>query len=260
MMDKDMDDISIDERRKIIVNLLNRNGRVRVTELSRQFNISEVTIRGDLTMLEEAGLAERVHGGAVPTQKALSTVTLEGLMRIHEEDKKRIAVKVASLIAEGDTVMVSTGSTPLYVAREINSLRNLTVVTNSVSVARELGNSTIHVILLGGLYDAQYQFTYGDDTLSQLRKYKANKLILSADGITVGEGVTSHIHLDAEINRRMIERANRIILAADESKLGRVSFVQIAGLDSIDCLVTSASGSDETLAAAQEMGVEVHCV
>lgn len=259
-MDRKTDDISIEERRKVILAQLNQDGRVRVTELSRQFDISEVTIRGDLTALEEAGLAERVHGGAVAAQKALSTITLDGLMRTHEAEKRRIAARAASLIAEGDTVLFSTGSTPLYVARELKAMRNLTVVTNSVGVAHELGGGIVHVILLGGLYDAQYQFTYGDETLEQLRKYKANKLILSADGVTAAEGVTSHIHLDAEINRQMIERANRTILTADGSKLGRVSFVRIAGLASIDCLVTSEGGGEETLAAAREQGVEVHAV
>jgi DeoR/GlpR family transcriptional regulator of sugar metabolism len=252
------EEFGVGERRAKIIELLNREGRVRVVDLSKLFEISDVTIRSDLTELENAGVLERVHGGAIHTSKAYYNMPLHDRMKTNEEEKRRIALAVAALVSEGDTLMINSGTTTLFVVKELKSIRNLTIVTNSLTIAMEVGFcANIQVILLGGSFNPQYQFTYGDDAVHQLRKYKADKLILAVDGIAAGGGVTTYHHLEAEINRQMIGRANKTIVAADYSKVGRISFAHIDSLESIDLLVTNGNANAEELQMIQDAGVEI---
>jgi DeoR/GlpR family transcriptional regulator of sugar metabolism len=253
-----MDELNAEERRAKIIELLNREGKVRVIDLSKLFNISDVTIRSDLTGLENAGVLDRVHGGAISTNRAYYNMPLHDRMKTNENEKRKIALAAASLVNDGDTVMINSGTTTLYAVRELKNVKNLTIVTNSMAIAMEIGFcGNIQVILLGGNFNPQYQFTYGDDALNQLKKYKADKLILAVDGIAAGGGVTTYHHLEAEINRQMISRVNRTIVAADYTKIGRISFAHIDSLENIDMLVTNGNANPEELSLIQEKGVEL---
>lgn len=256
-----MEELNIEDRRKKIMEILNNEDKVKVVELSRLFGISEVTIRNDLAELEEAGMLERVHGGAVITHKAFYNMTFKDHMKTNENEKKRIAVETASMISDGDTIILSSGTTPLFVVRELKNAKNLTIVTNSILIAQEVGHmKNVYVILLGGNFNPQYQFTYGDDTINQLKKYKADKLILSVDGFSAEDGVTTHSHLDAEVNRQMIQRVNKTIVAADYSKVGRASFANIGDIDTIDYLITNTCANKSEIEAIRDKGVEVRLV
>lgn len=258
MVDGKMQEMDIENRRNKILELLMQKGKVKVVELSKLFGISEVTIRNDLSDLEQAGLLERIHGGAVSTYRAYYNMSLHERMRTNEEEKRRIAAACASVISDGDTIMINSGTTTLFTVQELRSVRNLTIVTNSISIAQEVTvNSKANVILLGGNFNTQYQFTYGDDTISQLKKYKADKLILSADGVCVEEGITTYHHLESEVNRQMISRANKTIVVADYTKIGRASFSYIDSIDSVDLLITNQKASIDDIKAIGERGVEV---
>jgi DeoR/GlpR family transcriptional regulator of sugar metabolism len=173
-------------------------------------------------------------------------------------EKKRIASAVASIIEDGETVIINSGTTTFYIACELKSRRNLNIVTNSVSIAMELGQQpNINIILLGGSINTQYSFTYGDDTISQLKRYKADKLILSIDGISAGAGLTTYHFQESEVNKVMIERANNTIAAADYSKIGRESFLHVAPVDMIDYLVTNDSANRQELDKIEAKGVEI---
>lgn len=251
-------ELDIDERRKKILERLGREGKVKVVELSRLFGISEVTIRNDLSDLEEQGLLERVHGGAVSTHKYYYNMSMLDRMKTNEEEKRRIAAACAAMISDGDTVMLNSGTTTLFTVQELKHVKNLTVVTNSLAIAQEAGRiANIQVILLGGNFNSQHQFTYGDDTLSQLKKYKADKLILSADGVSAEEGVTTYHHLEAEVNRQMMARVNKTIVAVDFTKIGRASFAYIDSVDTVDILVTNEKANQNEISALKDRGVEI---
>ncbi|RCX19979.1 DeoR family transcriptional regulator [Anaerobacterium chartisolvens] len=261
MPDLKINDMSVDDRRKKILELLNREGKVKVVDLSRLFGISEVTIRNDLSELENTGVLERVHGGAVSTGKAYYNMSFHDRMKTNEDEKRKIAIEVASLISDGDTVMINSGTTTLFTVQELKGLKNLTIVTNSLSVAEEIGHfSNIHVILLGGNFNPQYQFTYGDDTINQLKRYKADKLILAADGVSVEEGITTYHHLEVEVNRQMIARVNKTIVVVDYTKIGRAGFARIDSLDSIDLLVSNQNSNQNEIALIREKGIEIRLV
>ena len=231
--------IGPDKRKEEILNILKDRGRVRVAELSREFDISEVTIRTDLAELESRGLLKRTRGGAIGTQKAYFNMSLAERMEVNKEEKKRIAGTASGLVAEGETLMIDSGATNYYVAKELAGKKNITVVTNSLMIAQEMSfSSLVNVILLGGSLDPQHQFTFGADTAAQLVRYKADKAIISTDGVSVEPGLTTFHHREADVSRKMIERSNNVIAVADHSKIGKEGFAFIARLDKIDYLIT----------------------
>lgn len=252
------EDIGIDERRTSILEMLKNDSKVKVFDLSQIFNISEVTIRNDLTTLEMAGLLQRIHGGAISTSKAYYNMSLNDRMITNKQEKRQIAKAVAAMISEGDTLMLDSGTTTYFVSKEIVDIKNLTIVTNSLQIARELSyQNNINVILLGGSLDPQYQFTYGDDAINQLKKYRADKMIIATDGVSATNGLSTYHYLEAEVSRQMIKRANRTIVVADYTKIGREGFAHIDDISSINTLVTNNNADKEEIRLLIEENVEV---
>ena len=229
----------VDDRRKKILELINKNGSVRVTELSCLFNISEVTIRTDLADMENKGLLTRVHGGAISSYKPYYSMNINQRMSTNQAQKEIIAKKIADMIEDNDTIMLNSGSTTLLVFRSIPENLNLNIVTNSISIALEGATKpNFNIILLGGLINAKYQFTFGDDAIRQLKSYHADKLILSVDGIDSENGFSSYFDKEVEIDRIMLEQSNINIVAADHSKFNRRAFTKIFDLFVCDYLIT----------------------
>lgn len=234
-----------DDRRRKILKLLNQNRSVRVNELSRLFDISEVTIRTDLADMENKGLLTRVHGGAVSSYKPYYNMSLTQRMSTNQEQKEIIAKKIAGMIEDNDTIMLNSGTTTLLVFRALPSNLNLSIVTNSISIALEgATNSNFNIILLGGLINTKYQFTFGDDAIRQLKSYHADKLILSVDGIDAAHGFSTYYDKEAEIDRIMLEQSNVSIVAADHSKFNRCAFTKISDLAVADYIVTDTNVPD----------------
>jgi len=254
-----MGGISTSHRRDSILELLKENGKVSVSQLTDMFHISDVTIRSDLAGMEQAGLLRRVHGGAVSTKRAYYEMSLSDRMEVFREEKIRIAKACASLIQDGDTLMIGAGTTCQFLAGELAERENLTVVTNSLKIAQELVcNRSVSIILPGGNLDLQYQLTFGNDATSQLKKYRADKAIIGTDGIGVSHGLTTCHHKDHDVSRLMIERSNEVIILADQSKIGKEGFSNITGISSIDILITNECAANKAeLDAIRGEGIEV---
>ncbi len=232
--------MTADERRRKILEILNKNGSTKVRELSKLFETSEVTIRTDLADMESKGLLARVHGGAVSSYKPYYSMNLNQRMSANQEQKELIAKKIAGMIEDNDTIMLNSGTTTLLVFRAIPQHLNLSIVTNSVAIALEgTSNPNFNIILLGGLINSKYQFTFGDDAIKQLKKYHADKLILSVDGIDINNGLSTYYDKESEIARIMLEQSNLRIVAADNSKFNRSAFTKISDLDIVDYIVTN---------------------
>ena len=154
-------ELKIDTRRKKILDLLRRDGQVRVTQLSDALGATVVTIRSDLDALEQDGYLERTQGGAIQTVKNYYNLEFQRRKQEHMEEKIAIAAAAAALVRDGDTLFINSGTTTYFTAIELKQRKNLNVVTNSISVALELGGlPTFRIILLGGDINAQYTFTY----------------------------------------------------------------------------------------------------
>ena len=244
-------------RRNQIVERLNLKGIVRVAELSELFDISEVTVRNDLAELEKEGVLERVHGGAIPSFRSYYNMNFYERKDSRLEEKKRIAAAVSQMIHDGDTVMMNSGTTTHFVACELKNHKNLSILTNSISIAMEIGGlQEIDVILFGGCIDVKYSFLYGDDTLNQLRKYRAEKLILSIDGIDSSCISTRHF-LETELNKTMISHVNNVIVVADYSKIGRREFSYISDISSVRSLVTNKQAHPDEIDKLRAKGIDV---
>ena len=230
-----------EDRRKKILEMINRDGSVKVTNLSKLFDISEVTIRTDLADMEYKGLLTRVHGGAVSSYKPYYSMSLNQRMSTNQEQKEIIAQKIAGMIEDNDTIMLNSGTTTLLVFRALPQNLNLSIVTNSISIALEgTANPNFNIILLGGLINSKYQFTFGDDAIRQLKSYHADKLILSVDGIDAEHGFSTYYDKEAEIDRIMLQQSSVNIVAADHSKFDRCAFTKISDLSVADYIITDS--------------------
>jgi DeoR/GlpR family transcriptional regulator of sugar metabolism len=255
------EELNISDRRNQIIELISKEGSVRVSDLSKLFEISEVTIRNDLSDLEATGMLERVHGGAVRSNKAYLNMTLRDRAKTNETEKNNIAAEAAKLIYDGDTIMVNSGTTTLLTVRMLKDKKNLTIVTNSMAIAQEAINlNNTNIIVLGGNFNPVYQFIYGDDTIHHLQRYKADKLILSVDGVNVADGISTYHHFEAEVCRQMIKRVDKTIVVSDYTKINRTNFANINTIHSVDILVTNKNASSTYIDEFLQLGIDVRLV
>ncbi len=257
-----MDEASAAERRSQIAQMVLEKGRVLVSDLVSQFEVTETSIRRDLTLLEASHRLKRIHGGAIPVPGSSRTDSFAEKIELHIKAKERIGKAAAGRIMPKDVVLFDSGTTTLQVIRHVpSSLReggSITLVTNSMPIAQEvLAWPSPNLTILGGLYLPDYQATVGPQTLGQLRELTADKVFLGADGLTLGSGPTTANILMAEVDRMMAEHARQVILVVDSSKIGRVGFVPIKSISGIHTLITDANAPEEVIRPIREMGVEV---
>ena len=235
-----------ENRREEIIELIQSQGKVKVSELSQKYNISEVSIRKDLEMLEAQGHLSRIHGGAVGMNKLYINMDLSERFKTNAAAKRDVAELAAKFIQDNDTIMMNSGTTLTYVLRALRGKNNISIVTNSIQNATEAAlYPDFNVILLGGELDSKYQFTHGEDALSQLENYHATKCILSVDGISSEAGLSLYYSNEASLARKMIECSDRLIVTADGTKLGRNAFAKITDLKPGDVLVTNYTENRE---------------
>lgn len=250
--------LSLQERRTKILELLHQDGKVKVSDISAMFKVSEVSIRTDLSELETQGLLSRVHGGAISSYKSYYNMSLGQRSSTNQLAKQQIAAKIGEMINDNETILMNAGTTPIFIMRELLKKRGITIVTNSIALALEGGqHKNIHIILLGGDVNSDYQFTYGTTTLRLLEEYYADKLVLSADGITASKGITTYYDQETAIGNQMIKQANTILAAMDHTKIGRVAFASISDLSRIDYLVTNKQAPEEDVQDLKNKGLNV---
>lgn len=236
----------IEQRKKKILELLSAHGKVKVSDLARFFNISEVTIRMDLQDLEEKGLLERVHGGAISAYRPYYNMSFKERAQTNQKEKLAIVSKLCDYVRDNDTIMMNSGTSTLFAFRAISKLRSINIVTNSIAIAIEAYScKNVNAILLGGTANAKYQFTYGPDAERQLNCYHADKCILSVDGVNRDTGISTFYGEEAQLCRTMIENSDKTIILADHTKIGRTAFVKIADIDTADYLITNDRPSAE---------------
>lgn len=249
--------LKIDVRRSKILEQLKAEGKVSVSRLAADLGATPVTIRNDLTALERDGYLVRMQGGAVLSPR------LETPFVSQAEDatflrKQALAAEVAKMVSDGETVFFNSGTTTHHIARALKGKKHLNIVTNSLTIAMELGNiATFHVLLLGGEINASYGFTAGGDTQEQLSKYRADWAILSVDGVSAQGGITTCHPEEAIIDRLMMTNARRRLIAATGNKIGKAGFSRICDSDETVQLVTDSTCDRESLLALQELGVRI---
>lgn len=247
-----------EERRRQILDLLNRDGRVLVVDLAKQFLTSQVTIRKDLDVLQAQGRIHRSHGGALPAREsALEDPTLREKEKLHRKEKQQIAAAAARMVHEGQVVILDSGTTTTAIARALRDFQNLTIITNAVNIAAELSGSSLEVILTGGTLRKNSFSLVGPVADETLRRLNADILFLGVDGFDVNQGLTTPNQLEAKVNRAMMDVARVVVVACDSSKFGRRSLCSIAPPSAVHHLITDRGIRKPDLAALKQAGIQV---
>lgn len=227
------------ERHQIILELLNKNGIVRVQDLMTTFNVSIETVRRDLDYLENQGFLRKVYGGAVISGKLSEEPSYSVREVAHLEEKRQIGIKCAELIENGETLIIDLGTTTLEVAKSLKRKKNLTIITNAVNIAQELVSvKDFRIFLAGGRLRSGDLSCSGFLTQDFLKQFNVDKAIIGVGGITLEDGVSDYHVEEAGARRIMIERSNKVIAVADYSKFGVKALTKVCDLKDIDVLVT----------------------
>ncbi len=250
-----------EERRRAIIEILERDGRVLVTDMARKFDTSQVTIRKDLEILHAHGLVHRTHGGALPAREgALEDPTLREKEKLHRKEKLRIAASAAAQVKEGQVVILDSGTTTTAIARMLRSFHNITIITNALNIAADLTGAPVEVILTGGTLRKNSFSLVGPIAEETLRGLNADILFLGVDGFDVQYGLSTPNLLEAKANRVMVEVAKRTVAVCDSSKFGRRSLSLIVPPTALQEVITDHGIPKSDLKALKKMGIEVTLV
>ena len=246
------------ERKKMIMDVLNAESKVEVVKLADELEVSEVTIRRDLLIMEEQGLLAKTYGGAVKLEQTLLETMYRDKARKTTKEKETIGKYASELVKKGDVIFFDTGTTTVQIAKNLKSMSNITVVTNSLLVLSELRASrNINITLLGGNYRVGSFDLSGPLAERSIETFRANKAFLGTDGISIDGGVTSGDIYTAKVTELMCRSANEVIIVADHTKIGKDSFSKYSDIKDIDKLITDKNAEGSYLNKISKLGVEV---
>jgi len=250
-----------EERRREILDLLHRDGRVLVKDLAKQFQISQITIRKDLEFLDAQGIIQRTHGGALPLPSgALLDPTLREKEKLHRKQKALIAQAAVRMVEEGQSVLLDSGTTTTAIARALKDMSQLTVITNAINIAAELAGTKVEVILTGGTLRKNSFSLVGPLAEHTLHQLGADILFLGVDGFDTKLGLFTPNLLESEVNRAMVAIARRTVVVCDSSKFGHRSLCNIMPANGVHDVITDKQISKPDLHALKEAGVKVTLV
>lgn len=246
------------ERQKRILELLKENGAVLVGDLAALLGVTEETIRRDLEKLEAQKSLIRTHGGALPLEENTADLSLEERKNKNVESKKALARAAAQFIQSGDTIFLDASTTTFYLAHEIRSMKNVTVITTSLRVMTELaGVEGIKVIAVGGILSSNMSFVGSLAEESISKNYFASKMFFSSKGVTETAGIMDSNEHECGIKKRMIENSGKKYYICDKSKMGNIGYEKLAGFDAIDCFITDGELSRALKTVFDEQGIEI---
>lgn len=250
--------LTYEERRQTILAHLSIEGKVQVHALAGLFNVSTETIRRDLDRLEKEGRLRKVYGGAVQTRSEWIEPTFLKRSEMFRSEKQAIGKMAASLVKDGETVILDNGTTTLEIMRQLRDRAHVTVITNSVPILTcALEEFQGKIIFAGGEVNMDYQAATGTITHQLLDQFKVNKAFISAGGISLSDEITEYNLDEALLSRKMMQRTEESILVADHSKFGVTTFAQIAPIEQISMIVTDSACSGEWIDALNQLDVEV---
>ena len=227
------------KRHHRIIELVNAKGYESVTNLCKELKVSAVTIRKDLKLLEKNNKLYRTHGGASNTNPFTVDRHVNEKANLQIEEKKSIARKAAEYITSNDSIIIASGTTMLALAKEVVPVQKLTVITSALQVAGELiKHKDVDILQLGGIIRKSSSSVVGSYAEDILKDFFCTKLYLGVDGIDFEFGVTTSNSMEAQLNRKMMAVAQKVIVLSDHTKFGKRGFSRICSLDEIDEIIT----------------------
>lgn len=248
----------LQSRREKIMEMIQAERMIKVSDLIKQFGVSIETIRRDLEFLEKEGLLTRVYGGAVLNQKKAAEPLYEHREVKNYEEKAAIARRAVELIEDGDVLGIDIGTTAREFARELLGKRKVIVLTNSMPIAEILsGDDDIRVIMLGGEVRKGEFSVSGFVAENIMQHFNLDKYILGIGGLTVENGITDYHIEETNLRRVMLSRAQKVIGLADYSKFGVIAMNTVCPLSRMDVLVTDGRADRSIIARMHSMKTEV---
>jgi DeoR family transcriptional regulator of aga operon len=245
------------ERLSAILEMLSKNGSLTITDVSQRLGVSAATIRRDFQRLEKQRMLARTHGGAI-AHGVLYELPLRYRSDQYLEEKQRIASVAAKRVPERAAIGLTGGTTTTQVARELVERKGITVVTTALNIAWELAvRPNLKLVVAGGVLRPESYELAGPLAEATLASLNLDVVFVGVDGISAEAGLTTHHEVEAHTNQLLIERARRVIVVADRSKLGRVTFARIAELDRVNELITDAAADSELIESLRAAGLSV---
>ena len=247
----------LSERESFMLDKMASEGSLSVAGLSRELDVSEVTIRSDLKSLEEKGFVSRTRGGAHP---AFYRDILDR-QRLHVGEKNRIARAAAELVHDDDRIMIEAGTTTALIVRHLTGRRGVQIVTNSTlvfSYARL--NPSLNIILTGGVFRKETESLVGAVAIKAIMEFNVRLAFVGTDGFSVERGMTTQLVEGSEIVKAMKNRAQETWLVADSSKYGKSGFVNVLSLSEVDGIITDSGIDGAALSSMRESALDLRVV
>lgn len=247
------------DRHRLILDVIERSGRLRIADVARESGMTEMTIRRDLEALEQLGALSRVHGGAVSVVSQSHSPHYQSRALSNVAGKERIGSATAELLSEGETVILDAGSTTAAVARSLLGRRNLRIMALDLRVAAVLADDAgLSVMVPGGTVRPIEHGLFGAGATRSFEDFNFDTYVLSASGVDASAGVTEYNADDATVKRAALAAARRTILVADSSKLDIVTYATVCRLDQVDVLVTDAdAAASEAVQSMRSAGTRI---
>jgi DeoR family fructose operon transcriptional repressor len=251
-------DVFATERHQQILGRARADGRVDVSALARELDVTPETVRRDLSALERHGLVRRVHGGAIPVERLGFEPGLadrEGLLSV---EKELIAKAALDELPDGGSIILDAGTTTVRLAEMLPTDRELTVVTHALPVATVLATRpgiTLH--LVGGTVRGRTLAAVGSWALRDLADIQADVVFLGTNGLTVEHGLTTPDLAEAAVKRALVAAARRVVVLADHTKIGRADFAYVAPLSDVDTVITDTGVAPELVEEIEAAGPRV---
>jgi len=246
------------ERLDLIKRKLRTDNKVVVSELSSEFQVTEETIRRDLEKLENEGVLTRTFGGAV-----LNMATQRGGIHfyqraaIHLAEKKKMAESFAEILSHKTTIAADASSTVMEVLKILNDSRDITVLTTSTEVFRELAHTNINVISTGGVYNKSALSLQGQIAKDNIKKYHVDVLLLSCKGVDLEMGATDSNEGEANVKKIMLKQATEVALFVDHFKFDKTAFTHLMDLKEIDYLITDQKPGENWIRFCEENHIKL---
>ena len=247
-----------EERHSAIMDNLLKQGSIQVTELASNLDVSSVTIRKDLTDLEKEGKLYRSHGKAILINPFTNNRTVSEKEKLNMEEKRLIGMEATKLISPDDSIVLASGTTVHAMARSIHPASRLTVVTASLQVAETLAPiDSVELIQLGGIVRHTSLSVVGKYAEMILSGFSFSKLYMGVDGIDPEFGISTTDMREAEINRAMMQTAQKTIVLADSTKFGRRGFAKISNIEDVDIIITDNRLPINMRQQVEAMGIDL---
>lgn len=258
-MEKSFSKSTVSRRAKIL-DELEKTGQVSVKELSKMFDISEVTIRNDLSQLEKQNMLIRARGGAIKIkfQRMAIDPSISDKQKEFQREKQLIAKEAVKLIEEGDTIVLDSGTTTTEIAKNLEQFKNLTIITNALNIASILSDyEGVAIFMPGGSLRKKSLSLVGVLADENFEKFYCDKLFLGADGFNTTHGMSTPNSEEAHLNQIMIKNSKKVIVVADSRKFERRRFAFIGPISDIDIVITDSAIKVEDKTRLEQNGVKV---